>query len=52
MIVGLVGFAELVTEEPERIDAFEDGSDPALADPELWPAGLPDIATLLGSLPG
>ncbi|MCP5060377.1 MAG: HDOD domain-containing protein [bacterium] len=52
MIVGLVGFAELVTEEPERIEAFEDDSDPALADPELWPAGMPDIATLLGALPG
>ncbi|MBW2240894.1 MAG: HDOD domain-containing protein [Deltaproteobacteria bacterium] len=52
MIVGLVAFAELITEEPERIDALEDGSDPALSDPELWPAELPDIATLLGALPG
>lgn len=51
-IVGLVAFAELVTEEPERIEAFEDGSDPALADPELWPEGLPDIADLLEALPG
>lgn len=51
-IVGLVAFAELVSEEPERIEDLEDGSDPALSDPDLWPACMPDIADLLEGLPG
>jgi hypothetical protein len=40
-----------VLEEPDRIEGLEDGSDPSLADPDLWPAGLPEIVTLLEAWP-
>jgi len=45
--VALVALADLLDEEPDALDAFEDGSHPLLLDPTFWPEDLPDLSTVL-----
>lgn len=45
--VALVALADVLDEEPDAIEAFEQGEHPLLLDPTFWPEDLPDPTDLL-----
>ncbi|MDJ0787527.1 MAG: HDOD domain-containing protein [Myxococcota bacterium] len=44
--VALVGFAELLMEDPDALESLEEGDHPALLDPAFWGEDLPDAYEL------